>query len=104
MLAGMDPLVFWDMTPWQFRVFMRAANQRSREMHDAKAWFMWNGAVLNRWGDKKFPSLKKYLSGKKQKPVKNMDEKHIMGFFRTYERAYKDFEKHGTAENGRAKG
>ena len=95
MRAGMDPESFWNITPWQFSLYIEAAGKRREDEHDHASWIMWHGAVLSRWPTgkkaKKFPDLKKFLSGalNHKKHIPRIDENAIMAQLKAYSREYK---------------
>lgn len=52
--------MFWNLTPWQTRVCLKAYVEKERNMHNERVWIMWHGAALGRSG-KRLPDLKKFM-------------------------------------------
>jgi hypothetical protein len=77
----MSPELFWDITPWQYRVAAESFDKRWEANHNHDAWLMWHGAALNRTS-KKFPPLNDFMAGKK--PVQGINENAIMTRLRQY--------------------
>lgn len=83
------------MTPWQFRVAMKASLRKAEMDHDRSAWHMWHTAMLSGVTGKKFPPLKKFLSSS-QKPVdgyNRIDENALKAGLKAYSERWK--KKHG---------
>jgi hypothetical protein len=81
-MIGVDPQVFWGLTPWQFSLCVEAYSKKQEQEHDHKAWLMWHGAVLGRV--QKMPPLSDFTSGKKN--VKRIDEHAIIARLKAYQK------------------
>ena len=89
------------MTPWHFKLAMKAHNKRRAEEHDRAAFFMWHTEALAR--HKKMPPLKSYLfeslvdKPDDKKGVKAIDENAIIGRLKGYKAERKKIVKEGKA-------
>lgn len=90
------------MTPWHFKLAVKAHNKRRAEEHNRAAFFMWHKEALAR--HKKMPPLKNYLfetlteeEPEVKKAVKNIDDNAIIGRLKGYKAERKKIIKEGKA-------
>lgn len=59
MALGLDPALFWGLTPRELSVHLAGAQLRQEREHNTAAWAAWHVAALQR--TKKLPKLKTML-------------------------------------------
>lgn len=84
---GMQPDIFWRITPWQFRVCLDGYRERVEQNRRAVTWQIWHTEALQR--QKKMPSLQDMLDARKpddgpKKEVPTIDENAIIGRMKAY--------------------
>jgi len=87
--VGIDPAIFWKLTPYQLRVCISAHNEKKAYEHDLRAFMMWSNAMLVRVKGKDFPPLKKFKFGYNGKQDTGIDEESIRRVIRAHQRARK---------------
>lgn len=67
MMAGVSPVDFWQLTPYQTNLVLEAFGDKRIMAHNDSAWMMWHNALLSRIQSEKFPPLKDFI--RHDKPV-----------------------------------
>lgn len=79
-LINLSPLEFWELTPFEFRLMIKAYNARSEQEAQEKITLAYvNANWTAQWfGKQKPPSLEKILNGNKPKEPMTAEQMLVM--------------------------
>lgn len=68
---GLSVEAFWELTPREYALHVRAENRRRREAQRRSAWLAWHIAALTRV--KRMPGLKRFMGTEKARVLKGAE-------------------------------
>lgn len=68
---GLSVEAFWEITPREYAMHVRAENRRRREAQQRSAWLAWHMAALSRM--KRLPTLKRFLGTDQARVLKGVE-------------------------------